>query len=126
MAYHHYLYHYDTDRERIPNIPVITMVKVFFLQSIYNLVNDQAEKGIIAKLTTANQIYLGDFIKVQFDLGVLKEIDVGKDQIFSIAQILAKLKTEEIASLISTIKVLSERYTNISDLGSTLDDVENI
>jgi hypothetical protein len=80
----------------------------------------------IAKFTTANQIDLDDFIKVQFDLGVLKEIGVGKDQIFSIAQILAKLKTEEIASLISTIKVLSERYTNISDLGSTLDDVENI
>ena len=58
LTYHHYLYHYDTDRERIPNIPVITMVKVFFLQSIYNLVNDQAEKEIIAKLTTANQRYL--------------------------------------------------------------------
>ena len=39
----------------------------------------------IAKFTTANQIDLEDFIEVQFDSGVLKEIGVGKDQIFSIA-----------------------------------------
>ena len=39
----------------------------------------------IAKFTTANQIDLDDFIKVQFDLGVLKEIGVEKVQIFSIA-----------------------------------------
>ena len=39
----------------------------------------------IAKFTTANQIDLEDFIEVQFDLGVLKQIGVGKDQIFSIA-----------------------------------------
>ena len=78
----------------------------------------------IAKFTTANQIDLDDFIKVQFDLGVLKEIGVGKDQIFSVAQILAKLKTEEIESLISTIKGISERHINITELGSIIDDME--
>ena len=78
----------------------------------------------IAKFTTANQIDLDDFIKVQFDLGVLMEIGVGKDQIFFIAKILAKLKTEEIESLISTIKGISERHINISDLGSAIDDME--
>ena len=57
------------------------------------------------------------FCKVQFDLGVLKDIGVEKDQIFLIAEKLAKLKTEGIASLISTSKAVSERYTNISDLG---------
>ena len=40
------LYQNDTDRGGRPNIPVITMVKVFYLQSIYNLVDDQAEKEI--------------------------------------------------------------------------------
>ena len=78
----------------------------------------------IAKFTTANQIDLDDFIKVQFDLGVLKEIGVGKVQIFSVAQILAKLKTEEIESLISTIKGISERHINITELGSIIDDME--
>ena len=78
----------------------------------------------IAKFTTANQIDLDDFIKVQFDLGVLKEIGVGKDQIFSVAQILAKLKTEEIESLISTIKGISERHINITELGSIIDNME--
>jgi hypothetical protein len=78
----------------------------------------------IAKFTTANQIDIDDFTKVQFDLGVLKEIGVGKDQIFSVAQILAKLKTEEIASLLSTIKGISERHINITDLGSIIDNME--
>ena len=37
------LYHNDTDRGRRPNIQVITMVKVLYLQSIYNRVGDQTE-----------------------------------------------------------------------------------
>jgi IS5 family transposase len=37
------LYHNDTDKGGRPNIPVITMVKVLFLQSMFNLVDEQAE-----------------------------------------------------------------------------------
>ena len=38
------LYRNYTDKGGMPNIPVITMVKVLYLQSLYNLADEQAEK----------------------------------------------------------------------------------
>lgn len=40
------LYHNDTDKSRRPNIPIISMLKVLFLQSMFNKVNEQAETPI--------------------------------------------------------------------------------
>ena len=48
------LYHNDTDRGGRPNIPVITMVKVLYLQSLYNLVDEQAEKDIHDRISFMN------------------------------------------------------------------------
>ena len=36
------LYHNDTDKGGRPNIPIITMVKVLFLKSMFNMVDEQA------------------------------------------------------------------------------------
>ena len=40
------LYHNDTDRGGRLNIPVITMERILYLRSIYNLEDDQAKKEI--------------------------------------------------------------------------------
>ena len=40
------LYRNDTDHGARPDIPVTTMVKVLFLQSTFNMVDEQAEKEI--------------------------------------------------------------------------------
>ncbi len=37
------LYHNDTDSGGRPNIPVKIMIKVLFLQSMFNMVDEQAE-----------------------------------------------------------------------------------
>jgi hypothetical protein len=37
------LYHNDIDRGGRPNIPIITMVNVLFLQSMFNMVDEQTE-----------------------------------------------------------------------------------
>ena len=37
------LYHNDTDKGERPNIPIITMVKVLFQQSMFNMVDEQTE-----------------------------------------------------------------------------------
>ena len=48
------LYHNDTDRGGAPNIPVNTMVKVLFLQSIYNTSDEQIEREIRDRITFMN------------------------------------------------------------------------
>jgi len=48
------LYHYDTDNGGRPNIPVKTMVKVLFLQSMFNLVDEQAETLIKDRISFMN------------------------------------------------------------------------
>jgi IS5 family transposase len=48
------LYHNDTDRGGRPNIPIITMVKVLFLQSVFNMVDEQAEKEIHDRISFMN------------------------------------------------------------------------
>ncbi len=40
------LYRNDTDQGARPDIPVTTMVKALFLQSTFNMVDEQAEKEI--------------------------------------------------------------------------------
>ncbi|MEM3844792.1 MAG: transposase [Candidatus Parvarchaeota archaeon] len=40
------LYYNDTEEGGTPNIPIITMVKILFLQSLYNLSDKQAKKEI--------------------------------------------------------------------------------
>ena len=40
------LYHNDTDRGGKPNIPIKTMVKILFLQSMFNMSDELAEKLI--------------------------------------------------------------------------------
>ena len=48
------LYHNDTENGCIPNIPVKIMVKVLFLQSMYNMVDEQAETLIRDRVSFMN------------------------------------------------------------------------
>ncbi len=48
------MYRNDTDRGGRPNVPIITMVKILFLQSAYNLVDEQAEKEIRDRISFMN------------------------------------------------------------------------
>ncbi len=48
------LYHNDTDNGGRPNIPVKTMVKVLFLQSMFNMVDEQAETPIRDRISFMN------------------------------------------------------------------------
>ena len=54
------LYQNDTDRGGRPNIPVITMVKVLYFQSIYNLVDDQTEKEVHDRISFMNFLDYAD------------------------------------------------------------------
>ena len=48
------LYHNDTDKGGRPNIPIITMVKVLFLQSRFNMVDEQTETLIRDRISFMN------------------------------------------------------------------------
>ena len=48
------LYHNDTDNGGRPNMPLKTMVKVLFLQSMFNMVNEQAETLIKDRISFMN------------------------------------------------------------------------
>ena len=56
------LYRNDTDRGGRPNIPIITMVKVLYLQSLYNLVDEQAEKEIHDRISFMNFLDYPDLL----------------------------------------------------------------
>ena len=56
------LYHNDTDKGGRPNIPVITMVKVLYLQSLYNLADEQAEKEIHDRISFMNFLDYPDLL----------------------------------------------------------------
>ncbi|MEM3192478.1 MAG: transposase [Candidatus Parvarchaeota archaeon] len=48
------LYYSDTEDGGKPNNPIITMVKILFLQSLYNLSDKQAEKEIHDRISFMN------------------------------------------------------------------------
>jgi IS5 family transposase len=48
------LYHNESEKGGRPNIPVKTMVKVLYLQSLYNLADEQAEKKIHDRISFMN------------------------------------------------------------------------
>ena len=48
------LYHNDTDKGGRPNIPIITMVNVLFLQSMFNMVDEQTETLIRDRISFMN------------------------------------------------------------------------
>jgi hypothetical protein len=48
------LYHNDTDKGGRPSIPVITMVKILFLQIPFNMADDQAGKEIHDRISFMN------------------------------------------------------------------------
>ena len=48
------LYHNQTDQEGRPNIPVIMIVKVLFLQGVFNMVDEQAETLIHDRISFMN------------------------------------------------------------------------
>ena len=56
------LYDNDTDRGGRPNIPIITMVKVLYLQSLYNLVDEQTEKEIHDRISFMNFLEYPDLL----------------------------------------------------------------
>ena len=51
------LYHNDTDKGGGLNIPIITMLKILFLQRVYNMVDEQAETLI--RDMTSSMNFLG-------------------------------------------------------------------
>ena len=48
------LYHNNTEKERAPNIPIVIMVKVLFLQSIYNTSDETTEREIHDRISFMN------------------------------------------------------------------------
>ncbi|MEM3448859.1 MAG: transposase [Nitrososphaerota archaeon] len=56
------LYHNDTEDGGRPNIPIITMVKILFLQSLYNLSDKQAEKEIHDRISFMNFLDYPDLL----------------------------------------------------------------
>ena len=50
------LYHCDTDNGGRPNIPVKTMIKVLFLQSMFNMVDELAEILIKDRISFMNSL----------------------------------------------------------------------
>ena len=77
------LYHNDTDRGGGPNIPTITMVKVLYLQSIYNLVDDQTEKEIYDRISFMNFLDYPDLLADARTIRLFHErlSKTGKDRI---------------------------------------------
>ena len=62
------LYHNDTEQGGRPNIPVITMVRVLFLESMYNLVDEQTEQAMKDRTSFMNFLgfpeHLPDFTTI--------------------------------------------------------------
>ena len=56
------LYHNDTDKGGRPNIPIITMVKVLFLQSMFNMVDEQTETLIRDRISFMNFLDYPDLL----------------------------------------------------------------
>ena len=56
------LYHNQTDQGGRPNIPVTTMVKVLFLQSMYNMVDEQTETLIRDRISFMNFLDYPDLL----------------------------------------------------------------
>ena len=48
------IYHNDTGQGRAPNIPIVTMVQVLFLQSIYNKSDETTEREIHDRISFMN------------------------------------------------------------------------
>jgi IS5 family transposase len=66
-----------------PNIPVITMVKVLYFQSIYNLVDDQTEKEIHDRISFMNFLDCPDQYPEARSIWLFRErlSKTGKDRI---------------------------------------------
>ncbi len=77
------LYHNDTDKGGRPNIPIITMVKVLYLQSLYNLVDEQAEKEIHDRISFMNFLDYPDILPDAKTIWYFRErlSKTGKDRI---------------------------------------------
>ena len=56
------LYHNDTDSGGRPNIPIMTMVKILFLQSMFNMADEQAEKLIRDRISFMNFLDYPDIL----------------------------------------------------------------
>ena len=56
------LYHNDNEEVGRPNIPITTMVKILFLQSLYNLSDQQAEKEIHDRISFMNFLDYPDIL----------------------------------------------------------------
>ena len=56
------LYHNDNEEVGRPNIPITTMVKILFLQSLYNLYDQQVEKEIHDRISFMNFLDYPDIL----------------------------------------------------------------
>ncbi len=77
------LYRNDTDNDGRPNIPVKTMVKVLFLQSMFNMVDEQAEILIKDRISFMNFLDYPDQYPDARTIWLFREIlsKTGKDRI---------------------------------------------
>ena len=55
-------YHNDTDRGGRPNIPIITMVKVLFRPSVFNIADEQGETLIRDRISFMNLLDYPDLL----------------------------------------------------------------
>lgn len=77
------LYHNDTDRGGAPNIPITTMVKVLFLQSIYNLSDEQIEREIHDRISFMNFLDYPDRLPDSTTVWIFRErlSKTGRDRV---------------------------------------------
>ena len=77
------LYHNDTDKGGAPNIPITTMVKVLFLQSIYNLSDEQIEREIHNRISFMNFLNYTDRLPGSTTVWIFRErlSKTGRDRV---------------------------------------------
>ncbi|WP_393970854.1 IS5 family transposase [Oxyplasma meridianum] len=76
------MYHNDTERGGASNIPIITMVKVLYLQSAYNMVDEQAETMIRDRISFMNFLDYPDRLPDARTIWIFRErlSKTGKDR----------------------------------------------
>ncbi|MHB1507124.1 MAG: transposase [Cuniculiplasma sp.] len=77
------LYHNDPDKGGRPNVQIITMVKVLFLQSMFNMVDEQVETMIRDRISFMNFLDYPDHLPDATTIWIFRErlSKTGRDRV---------------------------------------------
>ena len=104
------MYHNDTEKGGASNIPVVTMVKVLYLQSAYDMVDEQAEAMIRDRISFMNFLDYPDRLPDARTIWLFRErlSKTGKDRVIW-NEINRQLKERRITVTAGSVKDLSVR-----------------